>query len=72
MTKCASAAAATCGAATVTPTTRAITPIKKQGTVRAAATVPPIGSPVDVNAAEANAALCAIQYAFALYVPIVC
>ena len=47
MTRCASAAAATRGAVIVTPTTRAITPIKPPGTARAAATAPPIGGPVN-------------------------
>ena len=38
------------GAVIVTPTTPAITPIKPQGTARAAATAPPIGGPAEGNA----------------------
>ena len=56
MTTCASAAAPMCGAETVTPTTRAIAPMKPQGTARAAATAPLIGNP-----AEGNANLCVVS-----------
>ena len=54
MTRCESETAVTTAATyvarTVTPTTRAITPIKSQGTARAAATAPLTGDLAEGNA----------------------
>ncbi|MGB9056706.1 MAG: hypothetical protein WCC54_31015, partial [Pseudolabrys sp.] len=49
MTRCESGVAVTFEAGTVTPTSRAITPVKPRGTARAAATAPLIGNPAEGN-----------------------
>ena len=46
---CESGVAVTFEAGTVTPTSRAITPVKPRGTARAAATAPLIGNPAEGN-----------------------
>jgi hypothetical protein len=49
VTRCESEVAVTFEAGTVTPTSRAITPVKPRGTARAAATAPLIGNPAEGN-----------------------
>jgi hypothetical protein len=49
MTRCESGATVMCAAGTVTPTTRAITPLRPRGMARVAATALPIRGPAEDN-----------------------